>query len=77
MEELLYDIASHGLRGRRVALIENGSWAASAAKSMRNILSAVKGIEYVFPDITIRSSADNSYEEIIDRLADAIASDLN
>ena len=77
MEELLYDIASHGLRGRRVALIENGSWAASAAKSMRNILSAVKGIEYVFPDITIKSSADNSYEEIIDRLADAIASDLN
>ena len=77
MEELLYDIAAHGLRDRRVALIENGSWAASAAKSMRNILSAVKGIEYVFPDITIRSSADNSYEEIIDRLADAIASDLN
>ena len=77
MEELLYDIASHGLRDRRVALIENGSWAASAAKSMRNILSAVKGIEYVFPDITIKSSADNSYEEIIDRLADAIASEIN
>ena len=77
MEELLYDVASHGLRDRRIALIENGSWAASAAKSMRNILSALKGIEYVFPDITIRSSADNSYEEIIDRLADAIASDLN
>lgn len=77
MEELLYDIASHGLRDRRVALIENGSWAASAAKSMRNILSALKGIDYVFPDITIKSSADNSYEEIIHRLADAIASEFN
>ena len=77
MEDLLHDIAAHGLRDRRVALIENGSWASSAAKSMRNILSTLKGIEYVTDDFSFKSSADGNYEQSIDLLADSIASDIN
>ena len=34
MDELLRDIAAHGLKDRRMALLENGSWAPASGREM-------------------------------------------
>ena len=70
MENLLHDLAAHSLKGRRVALIESGSWAISAGKGMRDILSPLKDTEYICDGLSFKSRL--SSVEGIDEIADAI-----
>ena len=46
------------LQGRLhgVAFIENGTWAPQAAKVMKELLAPCKGLEFVEPVVTVRSS---------------------
>ena len=76
MDDLLRDLAAHGIRDRRIALIENGSWAPSAAKCMREILTPLKGIEFLCDDISFRSAMHTDTNRSIDTLAEMIASTI-
>ena len=76
MENLLHEIAAHGLKDRRIALIENGSWASAAAKSMREILAPLKGMEFLCDDISFKSAMHNDDDGKIAELADLIASTI-
>ena len=60
MDDLLRDIAAHGLEGRQISIIENGSWAPGAARRMRETLSSLRNISFTDEQITVRSSADDS-----------------
>lgn len=73
MDDLLRDIAAHGLKNRYVSLIENGSWAPTAGNLMRGILEPLKGMTFIGDKLTIRSSLTPSQEADLDALADAIA----
>ena len=42
MDNFLRDLAHHALRGRKVALIQNGSWAPASGKLMAEILGGMK-----------------------------------
>ncbi len=72
MEHYLHHLKSKNFQNRRVAIIENGSWAPSAAKVMRAMLETMKGIEIVEPVVTIRSSYKDSDRESLERLADEL-----
>ena len=72
MENLLLDLVDHNLRGRRIALIESGSWALSAAKGMRGILSSLKETEFISEDISFLSSLSDKERYRIDELVDRI-----
>ncbi len=72
MEHYLHHLKSKNFQNRRVAIIENGSWAPSAAKVMRAMLETMKGIEIVEPVVTIRSSYKDSDRELLERLADEL-----
>ena len=76
MENLLHDIAAHNLQNRKVALIENGSWAPMSGKVMREIISGMKKIEYIGENITLKSALAPGQEAQLDALADAIAADI-
>ena len=76
MENVLSELAAHGLKNRRVALIENGSWAPSAAKKMREILSPLVGIDFLCEDITFRSSMHTDTDNKIKELAEIIVSTI-
>ena len=56
MYDFLHRIHIKGYQNRRVGIIENGSWAPSAGRVMKNMLESMKGIEQVEPMVTIRSS---------------------
>ena len=45
METLLSELKAHNFQNRKVAVIENGTWAISAGKQMKEILSSMKNME--------------------------------
>jgi flavorubredoxin/flavin reductase (DIM6/NTAB) family NADH-FMN oxidoreductase RutF len=76
MDELLRDIAAHSLKNRRVALIENGSWAPVSGKLMREILEPLKGMEFISAPVTVESSLTEDKLAELTALADTIAAEL-
>ncbi len=76
MENLLHDIAAHNLQGRKVALIENGSWAATSGKIMRELLAPLKNMEFYEQSVSLKSALAQGQEEQLAALADAIASEI-
>lgn len=77
MENLLHDIANHNLQGRKVAIMENGSWAPASGKLMRELLSGLKNTQFIGENVTVRSSLAEDQLAQLDALADAIAADIN
>lgn len=73
IESLLADLKAHAWQRRMVALIENGSWAAQAAKLMRAELEQMKDIAIVGEPVSLKSAATPAQEEQLAALADAIA----
>ncbi len=76
MESLLYDVVAHNVKNRTVALIENGSWAPTSGKQMRELLSKIKDLNILEGGVTVRSSVKQGTLEELKTLADAIAATL-
>ena len=57
---------------RKVALVENGTWAPSAGKVMKELFGAMKDVEIVGEPVTIRSRMKGSDIPALEALADAI-----
>ena len=57
---------------RKVALVENGTWAPSAGKVMKELFGAMKDVEMVGDLVTIRSRMKESDRAALEALADAI-----
>ena len=72
MHDLLTHLSYKGFQNRKVGLIENGSWAPSAAKTMRGLLEPMKNIEILEPVVSIRSSMKEEDLPQLEALADAL-----
>lgn len=59
LENLILDLKAHNLQNRKIAIIENGTWAATAGKRIEEIFTQMKGCEIVEPKITIKSAVKN------------------
>ena len=70
----LHVLQSKSWQNRKVALIENGTWAPSAGKVMKEMLSAMKDVELSGETVTIRSRMKESDLPALEALADAILS---
>ena len=69
METLLHDLTAHNIQNRKVAIIENGSWAPSSGNLMSEVISKWKNTEIIGNKITIKSSLKNTQETELDALA--------
>jgi len=56
MEDFLHHLKAKGYQKRKVALLENGTWAPSAGKCMKAILETMKNIAICEPMVTIKST---------------------
>ena len=72
MHDLLTHLSYKGFQNRKVGLLENGSWAPSAAKTMRGLLEPMKNVEILEPVVTIRSSMKETDLPQLEALADAL-----
>ena len=75
MREYLAHLTERGYRSRRVALVENGSWAPMAAKVMRAALDGLKDIRYIDRVVRISSAPNNETYAELAALADEIAAE--
>ena len=60
MQDFLHHLQSKAYQNRTIGLIENGSWAPTAAKTMRSILDTMKNITIVEPVVTIKSALETT-----------------
>ena len=72
MEDFLHHLKGKNYQKRTVALVENGSWAPTAARTMREILGQAKEITVVEPAVTIRGALKDSDLPALEALAGAI-----
>ena len=72
MQEFLHRLQIKGYSNRQVAVIENGSWAPSAGRVMREMLGAMKNVQIVGETLTLRSRLKKADLPALESLADAI-----
>lgn len=72
MEHFLHHLKDRNYQNRKVGIIENGSWAPSAGKCMKNILQEMKDIDIIGDTITIKSRMTDKNEQEFKILAKEI-----
>ncbi len=72
MERVLTILTHKGFKNRIIGMIQNGSWAPSAAKTMKQILSSCPNLTYVDPIVTITTSLKESDLPAMNELADQL-----
>ena len=72
MHMFLHKLRLKGYQNRRVALVENGSWAPQAVKVMKEMLAPCKNVEIVEPTVTIRGALKPAQLPELEALADAL-----
>ena len=72
MHDFLHHLQMKGYQNRRVAIVENGSWAPTAGKIMRQMLECMKEIEIVEPVVTILSRMKEADKPKLEALADSL-----
>jgi len=70
MHDFLYHLQIKNYQKRRFGIVENGSWAPSAGRVMKEMIEAMKDCEIVEPLVTIRSRMKPADEEQLALLAD-------
>ena len=72
MKEFIHHLTERGFRNKTVGLIENGSWAPQAAKTMRAMLEGCKEITYTDTTVKIRSALNDESKAQLDALAEEL-----
>jgi flavorubredoxin len=72
MREFIHKLCERGYRGRRVGIIENGSWAPAAAKVMRGMLEGCRDLSFAENEVRILSAPNAETDSALIRLAEEI-----
>ena len=70
--DFLHSLQMKGWQKRRVALIENGTWAPTAGRVMKEMFAAMKDVTLVGDLVTIRSVMTPADEPALEALAKAV-----
>ncbi len=72
MREFLEELIERNFQNRTVALIENGSWAPVAARTIKKKLENSKNLKFIEPVITVRAALNEESKRQIEVLADEL-----
>lgn len=72
MTDFIEHLRMKAYQNRKVAFIENGSWAPMAGKIMKQNMEAMKNIEIVEPMVTIRSTVKKEDKSQLEALCKAL-----
>lgn len=74
MEEFLHHLQGKNYQNRKIGIIENGTWAPSAGRCMKEIIGKMKDIDLCDTTVTIMSKMNDENIEAMKKLADEILS---
>ena len=72
MQDFLHHLQAKAYQKRRVGMMENGSWAPTAARAMKGILENMKEVEIAEPVVTIKSTLKDADIPGLEKLAEAM-----
>ncbi|MBP5510663.1 MAG: MBL fold metallo-hydrolase [Kiritimatiellae bacterium] len=72
MRTFVEHLTERNYQNRRVAIIENGTWAPAAARILKGFFANSKGITFLDPVVTLKSALDNASRTQLSTLANAI-----
>lgn len=72
MNQFIHHLTERGFKNKTVGLIENGSWAPLAAKTMRSMLEPCKNLTYTDTTVRILSALNDESKAQLDALADEL-----
>ena len=72
MKHFIEDLTERGYQNRTIGLIENGSWAPMAAKTMKAMFEKSKNITFTETTVTVKSALNQQSREQIASLADEL-----
>ena len=75
MKEFIHHLTERNFQNRTVALMENGSWAPLAAKTMRGMLEGCKNLTFTDTTVKITSALNDRSREQIGALSDELCRD--
>ena len=75
MREFIEHLTERNFRNKTIALIENGSWAPLAAKTMRKMLDGCVNLSFTDTTVRIMSALNDDSREQIEKLANELCMD--
>lgn len=72
MEDFLAHLRAKNYQKRKVALMENGSWAPTAARQMKAVFEGLKKITICDTAVTIKSVMNDNTVEVMEKMADEL-----
>ena len=75
MREFINHLVERGFKNKTVGLIENGSWAPLAAKTMKGMLEGCKNLTFTDTTVKILSALNDESKAQIEALADELCMD--
>ena len=72
MEALLHDLTAHNIQNRTLAFIENGTWAATSGKLMKQLFDSSKNMTILEPMLSLKSSLKENQLDDLTQMAKAI-----
>ena len=72
VEHFLNDMKALNLQNKKIALVENGSWAPMAGKHMKAIVETMKNMEIVEPVLTLKSAIQPAQTEDVKKLVEEL-----
>lgn len=75
MRQFIDGLTERNYQNRTVAFIENGSWAPTATKVMKEMLQKCKNITYAQTEVSILSALDESSNNKLNEFADELCSE--
>lgn len=76
VENYLLDLKAHAFQNRKIAVIENGSWAPNSWNLITKILKEMKNIEILTPTLTVKSTLKKEQLTELSNIALEIAKDF-
>ena len=75
MREFIDHLTERNFSNKKVAFIENGTWAPMAHKVMKGMLENCKNLVFAEPVVTIKSAMNDANKEQLEALADDLCQD--
>ena len=75
MREFIDHLTERNFSNKKVAFIENGTWAPMAHKVMKGMLEGCKNLVFTEPVVTIKSAMNDANKEQLEALADDLCQD--
>lgn len=72
MHAFIHHLTERNFQNRKIGFVENGTWAATAAKNMKAMFENSKNLEFCETTVTIKSAMNSANEKEIEALAKEI-----